>query len=502
MFEQLQNQPDILKQLITPQPIEIPGTLTPPPAGSPWTSLANRAPFQPGAMLLLTSGNVLVQDQGFCNCGSSNWWKLIPDINGSYLDGTWTEVKPLPFGYAPLDFASAVLPDGRVIIEGGEYNNGEFVSNNLGAIYDPIANTWTHVSPPAGWVDIDDAPGIVLTNGQFMLGAIYSTAQALLNAGNLTWTSTGSGKADENHEEGWTLLPSGHVLTVDTNNLSDPTNSEIFHPETGAWIMAGSTIVQLDDDIDHEVGPAVLRPNGKVFAVGATGANAVYNTLTGSWSVAPDFPVIDGQQFDVADGPAAVLPSGRVLVMASPGVFQTPSHFFVYDGSTLTQVTDPPNAALMSSFAGYMLVLPTGQIMFNSRMESKTAGSRDTIQLYTDNEAPNPKWAPAISVVKTTLSPSQTYSLSGTQLHGLSQGAAYGDNYQSATNYPLVRIVNRASGHVFYARTFGYSTMSVRPNAVSSTQFTVPKTIEAGDSDLYVVANGIPSQPVRVTITD
>jgi hypothetical protein len=104
-------------------------------------------------------------------------------------------------------------------------------------------------------------------------------------------------------------------------------------------------------------------------------------------------------------------------------------------------------------------------------------------------------------VVKTTLSPSQTYSLSGTQLHGLSQGAAYGDNYQSATNYPLVRIVIRASGHVFYARTFGYSTMSIAAKMVSSTEFTVPAMIEAGNSELYVVANGIPSAPVLVTIT-
>jgi hypothetical protein len=36
---------------------------------------------------------------------------------------------------------------------------------------------------------------------------------------------------------------------------------------------------------------------------------------------------------------------------------------------------------------------------------------------------------------------------------GLSQAAAFGDEYQTATNYPLVRITNPATGHVFYAKT-------------------------------------------------
>lgn len=37
---------------------------------------------------------------------------------------------------------------------------------------------------------------------------------ALLNAQTLTWTATGFNKADSINEAGWTLLPSGEVLTV------------------------------------------------------------------------------------------------------------------------------------------------------------------------------------------------------------------------------------------------------------------------------------------------
>ncbi len=48
-----------------------------------------------------------------------------------------------------------------------------------------------------------------------------------------------------------------------------------------------------------------------------------------------------------------------------------------------------------------------------------------------------------------------TYQISGTQFNGLNQGAAYGDEFDTHTNYPLVRITNNAisPGHVFYEKT-------------------------------------------------
>ena len=70
-------------------------------------------------MFLLTDGTILAQgNQG------QDWWKLTPDINGSYVNGTWTQVASLASNYDPYAFASQTLPDGRVLIEGGEYNFG------------------------------------------------------------------------------------------------------------------------------------------------------------------------------------------------------------------------------------------------------------------------------------------------------------------------------------------------------------------------------------------
>jgi hypothetical protein len=83
----------------------------------------------------------------------------------------------------------------------------------------------------------------------------------------------------------------------------------------------------------------------------------------------------------------------------------------------------------------------------------------------------------------------------------LSQAASFGDEDETATNYPLVRITNQATHHIFYAKTHDHSTMAVATgSAIVSTNFDVPPGVETGASSLVVVANGIPSKAVSVTV--
>ena len=49
----------------------------------------------------------------------------------------------------------------------------------------------------------------------------------------------------------------------------------------------------------------------------------------------------------------------------------------------------------------------------------------------------------------------------GTQFNGLSVGPDYGDDCINATNYPIVRLTNKSTRHVFYARTNDHSTMGI-----------------------------------------
>jgi len=452
-----------------------------------WTPLnhqpcsAGQPCFFPGTALLLTDGTVMAQ-----NNGGDAWYKLTPDNTGSYVNGTWSQVASLPAGYSPLYFASAVLPDGRLIIEGGEYNFFVYAATTLGAIYDPIVDSWTSVAPPPEWCCISDAQSVVLANGRFMLANANTSEQAILNEATLTWTPTGTGKADINNEEGWTLLPNHQVLTIDTRN---GTNSEVYVPASGKWHSAGSTIVQLS--AGEEIGPAVLRPDGTVFATGASGHNAIYDTSSATWRIGPDFPVFPSGQLAIADGPASLLVTGNVLCDASvPGSFGT--FFFEFDGTNLNQVPGPPNAPFDQAFYGRMLVLPTGQILF-------TDGSSDA-EIYTPAGTFRPDWAPRIQSAPSSVTPGRSYVISGHLFNGFSQGAAYGDDAQSATNYPLLRITNLGTGHVFYSRTHDHSSMAVAFGGRVSTHFDVPLDQETGPSSLVVVTNGIPSDPVAINV--
>ena len=449
--------------------------------------LAHQPPNGAGIAFLLTDGTVLAQG----NSGS-DWWKLTPDNKGSYVNGTWAQMASLPSGYAPDAFASAVLADGRLVIEGGEYNNGNFLLTNLGAIYDPKTNKWTAMKPPTGWKTIGDSPSSMLPDGSYIVGQKLTTSVAKLNPKTLTWTVLpSSGKNHFNSEEGWTLMPTGSILTADVKNAP---NSEFFTPATAKWTSAGSTIVDLHSPTTivgclpfpggcyyppGEIGPQILRPDGTVFVAGGTpkggtfGHTAVYHPSTKAWVVGPNFPTGD----DAGDSSAVLLPSGNVLVAGNSGTL------YEFNGTTLKPTR--------SGVGAPVLILPSGQALvegFNLAVYNATG----TVQAG---------WKPVIKTAPSAVTHGMTYAISGTQFNGLSQAAAFGDEFETATNYPLVRITNNSSKHVFYAKTHDHTSMGVATGSlIVTTNFDVPFGIETGLSTLVVVANGIASAPMKVTV--
>jgi VCBS repeat-containing protein len=233
------------------------------------------------------------------------------------------------------------------------------------------------------------------------------------------------------------------------------------------------------------------------------------STAQGSWIVAPSFPMKPYTaappmttcvgtapnlmcQLDDADAPGVALTNGRVLVPAAPGVFNPDSYFFEYDptNNTLTEVARPANAANKIQYQYHMLLLPNGQVF--------APDGSALVQIYTSAGDPNDAWRPTITIAPKSLKPGGTYTISGTQLNGLTEGAYYGDDYSSSTNYPIVRITNRASGHVFWGTTHDRDNLNIAPGAPVTTALDVPTALEPGTSDLVVIANGIPSAPVAV----
>jgi len=474
-------------------------------------TLKHQTPAGIAQVFLMTDGTVIGPDLNT----PETWWKLTPDITGSYINGTWTKIASLSYG--PDAFSGAVLADGRLLVVGGEYSyyagqNYYFTLTNQGAIYDPVANTWTAINPPAGWQNIGDSPNTVLPNGTFLIGQKLTENMALYTPSTGTWQAMNSaGKNDFNSEEGWTLLPNGNIITADVKNAP---NSEIYEPGSPQWISAGSTIVDLHSPTDvsgclpyppstgcyyppGEIGPAILRPDGTVFFTGSytnnntndSGHTAIYNYKKQQWTEGPDFPYtkVAGATYgdNAGDNWAVLLPTGNVLVEGQYG------WGYEFNGSTLSRTTTT------STYLGALLVLPNGQVFAGG-----ATPQQNPTMVYVPKGSYNSAWQPTItSIQATSLSHGSTYKISGTQFNGLSQACALGDEDQCATNYPLVRITNNTTHHVFYARTHGHSTMAVATGSSTvSTNFDVPPSAEAGASTLVVIANGIPSASISVTI--
>jgi len=254
-------------------------------SGNPGTA-PSAGPAAATTCVLLTDGSVMCQeDTNPCCSGvtATNWWRLTPDAFGNYESGTWSQLQSAPSGFGPLYYCSAVLPDGRVAVIGGEDNfttaNAELT---LGYVFDPTANggagQW---SAPislgsTGWTRIGDSICAVQPDKTLILGDNVNGQIAKLDLGTLTLSLVNSPKlestkADNNAEEGWTLLPDGTILTVDSSTQGD-TNSEIYDPVAQTWSTAGSTGVSLPSNgglkFGVDIGPQMLRPDGTVVVNG------------------------------------------------------------------------------------------------------------------------------------------------------------------------------------------------------------------------------------------
>ncbi len=471
-----------------------------------WTQLTNSASFNASTMLLLTDGTVMCSDEGVAAAGTNHWWKLTPDSTGGYVNGTWSPLADSPT--SPLFYSSAVLRDGRVFVAGGEYNGSSTTADLLAAqVYDPVADAWTVLTTPPTWTNIGDAPGCVLPDGAVLIGSIIDDRTAIYHPDTNTWTEGGHKRNQSSSEETWTLLPDGTVLSVDC--IGHP-NAQKYVIRDKKWVSAGKTPVDLVEASSIEIGPALLLPDGHVFAIGATGATALYKMphdpeVAGTWHHGPTLPVKGGQQLIAKDAPGCLLPNGRVLFAVSPAGgcapsnqgYCPPTYFFEFDSAThaLAAVPNPGPGGVINKavFNCRLLVLPNGQVLFSY-------GNND-LWVYIPDGTPHHHWRSHVHEFPAQAQQNNSYRLYGTQLNGLSQANSYGDDAQMATNYPLVRIRNLASNNVTYCRTLDHSTMAVATGQTHhSTLVQVPPTIETGPSELEVVANGISSLPRPVTI--
>jgi len=130
-----------------------------------------------------------------------------------------------------------------------------------------------------------------------------------------------------------------------------------------------------------------------------------------------------------------------------------------------------------------------------------TDGTTDVDVYIPAGPASKSSWAPTVISYPGSVTRGDSYTITGTQFNGLSQGAAYGDDVQTATNFPLVRLTNLSDGNVYYAPAKNFSTMGVATGSeVVSATFVPPISMESGLFSLEMVANGLASVPVFVNV--
>ena len=459
-----------------------------------WTQLANNNPKGGcGTMNLLTDGTVIVQTAGQTNTFS----KLTPDATGNYINGTWSPAVA-NMAITRLYTGNIVMPNGKYFVLGGEYSNAGGWTNT-GEIYDPLANIWT-ATAPFPQTQFGDGQAVLLPNGKIFAGYLSSPQCYLYTPSTNTWAPTGSKiRNDRNNEETWLLLPGGDVLCYEifSSPASGPGFAQRYNSATGVWADAGSVPVPLSSSgLGFELGPGGVLPNGKVIQTGANNNLAIYDPAANTWAAGPTLPVNMGCD----DTPGAVLPDGHFLFAAdtvSPAIFTPPTRLFDYDYTTnlVTDVT--PTGALGTALAGNpayvsrMVVLPNGHLLFSH--------SGSDLWEYTPAGSPQANWRPTITSI-TKVTPT-SYTLTGTRLTGLSEGANYGDDAGQSTNYPIVRFTS-STNVVSYARTTNWTPgiSLAGDNAPMTVDFSLPSGITNGTYQVVTIANGISSNSTTLTI--
>jgi hypothetical protein len=194
-----------------------------------------------------------------------------------------------------------------------------------------------------------------------------------------------------------------------------------------------------------------------------------------------------------------MMPDGHILCTLSPqpndfnqdSFFHSPTYVYDYDYTqgVFTQLTMPDGQPSwdIPCYVTTMLNLPDGSILFSVQGQSQ-------YYIYTSTRAQLTAGKPTISAVHKD---SCEFMITGTLFNGISQGSSYGDDWQMATNYPIVHL--KAGNKIYYARTHHWNRTGVQTGSLPDTAyFTVPTGVPNGTYQLYLSANGISSDALTL----
>jgi hypothetical protein len=432
------------------------------------------------------------------------------------------------------DDPSVLLPGGKILV-------GDLINSDT-FIYEPAADTWvasgTKVYPDSsdeeGWTMAGD--GGIINYDLFHSIATGGSYAEKYTPSTGTWASISPADGTANgtipqlsspkvgYELGPALrLQDGRIFVVGATQYT-----ALYTPSTNTWAAGpdiSGTLNGIASPFGADDAPGAMLPNGHlIFAADAGPAG-----FTSSGNITAGSPVITGipstailQQFWSVSDSAGGVPGGAFIVsvdspsqvsISNPatetidgdsiswgGVFSNPTQLFDFDPekNALSPVSPAiPDGNLLSqgSYPSRMLILPTGQLLFSDASAQ--------LWVYTSAGRTDPRLRPIITDVK--YNGGGTFTLTGKQLNGQSAGAAYGDDDQMNSNYPIIRMVSKG-GNVYYARTTNWSKTSLDgghgKRSAETVDFTLNPGVTPGHYDLIVSGAGISSNPIDIHITD
>jgi hypothetical protein len=243
---------------------------------------------------LLPNGKVLVE-------GGQNTNTEVYDPNR----GEWYLTGRLNF--ARNGAAATLLSDGKVLVVGGnDPNNANPTVPHSAEIYDPVTQVW---APTVSLIYGHRAPtATLLMNGQVLVvgqssstvGRAVDTVCELYDPATEVWTLTDSlayfrvGHTATRLDDGTVLVTGGLYQGLDFKNVS-LNIAEIYDPTSGRWSVVGNL------NVARHKHTATLLPNGKILVVGGLHVNQfglfvlksaeLYDPATQAWMLADDLSV-------------------------------------------------------------------------------------------------------------------------------------------------------------------------------------------------------------------
>jgi hypothetical protein len=355
-----------------------------------------------------------------------------PAITGYGIGpNAWTPVGPM--STAREEFSATLLPDGKVLMAGGQTLLGNSLAGT--ELYDPATRSF---SPTGSLHDARAFPAAtLLRNGKVLIaggaaGDVNLSSAELYNPATGTWSLT-----TPMHASGYrltsTLLADGRVLVT---GFTGTTTAEVYNPASATWTNTGPMTAS------QGFATATLLPDGEVLlAGGGTTTAELYNPAANGWAATGALKVA------VQGAVAALLPDGKVLVAGGDTVSggNALASAELYDPATGTWHT--ARSMTTGRYGATATFLPDGHVLVTGGCTGGCFSNQPG--LSSAEEYVNGFWVQVASMTQprvfqtATLLPGGTILVAGGGRNSFSPATATAEFYT-----PTLMLLNPASGPV------------------------------------------------------